>query len=242
MDVAHLVNQLESEGRRLVASLATADWSVAVPGTDWDLRTVVLHTGAVHRWATDILVRGLTTNETGGSRAFHEPISDEDLSDWVEAGHTKLVATLRDADDDLFAFTLMPSPDPRHFWARRQAHETGIHRADVQAALGTLGADAFDATFAQDGIAELVDGFAREPQFMSATPGVLALRCTDGPSWLVTFGNGTTRAVSTDDTSPATATATGASSALYLWVWNRPADVILAGDGTTIASWQRIRI
>lgn len=242
MDVARLIDQLESEGRRLVAGLAAADWSAAVPGTDWDLRTVVRHLGAVHRWATDILVRGLATNATGGSKAFHEVMDDQELSGWLVAGHSMLVATLRDADDDLAAFTLMRSPNPRHFWARRQAHETAIHRADVQAALGAPGVEAFDPAFAQDGIAELVDGFAREPQFASADPGVLALRCTDGPSWLITFGDGTTRAARTDDTSAATATVTGTSSALYLWVWNRPADVVQDGDVSTIASWQRIHI
>lgn len=242
MDCAHLVDHLESEGSRLIAELATAEWGAAVPGTDWDLRTVVLHTGAVHRWATDIVVRGLATNETGGSRAFHEPIDDAGLGSWFEAGHSTLVATLQDADDDFSAFTLMPSPSARHFWARRQAHETAIHRADVQAAMGTLGVDAFDVAFAQDGIAELADGFAREPQFASAHAGVLALRCIDGPSWLVTFGGPVTTALRSEDSSSATASVAGTSSALYRWVWNRPADVTMAGDEATIASWQRIRI
>lgn len=242
MDTVGLVDQLDSEGQRLIAGLAAADLGAAVPGTDWDVRSVVVHTGAVHRWATDIVVRELASNETGGSAAFREKVGDEDLAAWFLAGHSALVAALRTARDDLSVFTLMPSAaSPRHFWARRQAHETAIHRADVQAAAAPE-VDPFDVAFAQDGIAELVDGFAREPQFASAHPGVLALRSTDGPSWLVTFGGDITRAVSSDDSSTATATVTGTSSALYRWAWNRPADVVVDGDGPTIDSWQRIRI
>ena len=31
-------------------------------------------------------------------------------------------------------FAFLPAPSPLAFWARRQAHETGIHRADVESA------------------------------------------------------------------------------------------------------------
>lgn len=240
MDLADLLGHLESEGERFTATLTGADPAAAVPGTEWDLRTLAQHTGAVHRWATDVIERGLATNETGGSAAFRRDLPDDELRDWFAGGHAALVAALSTASDALAVFTLLPSEVPRHFWARRQAHETGIHRADAQAAVGVV--DPFDTAFAQDGIDELAAGFAREPQFASPVPGVLALSCTDGPSWRVDFDGDHTVAVVSDETSAATASVTGSSSALYLWLWNRPADVLVAGDETTIASWQRIRI
>ena len=49
-------------------------------------------------------------------------------------GHAALVAALRDADPDLECATFMPAPSPLAFWARRQAHETAIHRYDAQSA------------------------------------------------------------------------------------------------------------
>ena len=47
--------------------------------------------------------------------------------------------------------TFMPAPTPLAFSARRQAHETGIHRVDAESALGTPPAP-MGAAFAVDGI------------------------------------------------------------------------------------------
>lgn len=68
MDAADLIDRLESEGALFADVLEGADWSAPVPGTDWDLRALVVHTGAVHRWATDAVTRELARNETGGTR------------------------------------------------------------------------------------------------------------------------------------------------------------------------------
>jgi uncharacterized protein (TIGR03083 family) len=239
--IADYLEQIATDGALLVAALDGADWDAPVPGTEWNLRTLVVHVGAVHRWATDAIVRELQTNETGGSFAFRGDTPDDALSDWIAQGVVTLVATLRAARDDVTVFTFLESPTPRYFWARRQAHETAIHRADVQATVGGP-VTAFDPDFAQDGIAELVGGFALQRSFASATPGTLALACTDGPAWSVTFGGERNVAVQTGDVPAANATVTGTSSALYLWTWNRPAAVDVVGDSTTIELWKRIRI
>lgn len=243
MEIADFIDQLESDGALLVAAVEDADWDAPVPGTDWDLRTLVVHVGAVHRWANDAIVRELKSNETGGSIAFHGNTPDERLSTWLAEGLVALAATLRGAKDDVSVFTFLDAPTPLCFWARRQAHETAIHRADVQAAAGTH-VTVFDPDFAQDGIAELVGGFALQRSFASNAPGTLALACTDGPSWLVTFGGerNVAVAVQTGDVPAADATVSGTSSALYLWAWNRPAAVAVAGDNITIDLWKRIRV
>jgi uncharacterized protein (TIGR03083 family) len=239
--IAGFTDRLEADGALLAAAVEGADWDAPVPGTEWDLRTLVVHVGAVHRWANDAIIRELKSNETGGSFAFRGNTPDEGLCSWFAEGLAVLVATLRAARDDVSVFTFLKAPTPRYFWARRQAHETAIHRADVQAAAGSH-VTAFDPAFAQDGIAELVAGFALQRSFASATPGMLALACTDGPSWLVTFGGERNIAVQTADIAGANATVTGTSSALYLWTWNRPAAVDVVGDNTTIDLWKRIRI
>ena len=43
-------------------------------------------------------------------------------------------------------------------WARRQAHETAIHRYDAESASGDV--NGFDLDFAVDGIDEILVGFA----------------------------------------------------------------------------------
>lgn len=243
MNTVDLITTLDAEGSLLARTLVGADWDAPVPGTDWDLRTLVAHTGAVHRWTTDILVRGLASNETGGNAAFRRTTADRSLAAWFTTGLAELVTALRSATDDLSAFTLIPGTNPRHFWARRQAHETAIHRADAQAAVGAVGGvTAHDVEVAQDGIGELVAGFATEPQFAADTPGTLLLDCTDGPSWLVVFGGERNIAMPSDGSTASTATVTGTSSAIYRWTWNRPAPVQVHGDTTTVESWQRVRI
>ena len=46
---------------------------------------------------------------------------------------------LRSAPADLDCFTFLPAESARHFWARRQAHETAIHRVDAENAAGGSG-------------------------------------------------------------------------------------------------------
>src|SRR6204780_1534249 len=52
----------------------------------------------------------------------------------------------------------LDAPSPLAFWARRQAHEPAIHRADAESAAGDV--TPFPAVFAADGIDELLVCFA----------------------------------------------------------------------------------
>jgi len=147
--LAHLVD----EARLIADAFARCDPAAPVPGLDWDAQTVVMHTGAVHRWAADIVARSLGTNETGGSMAFSPAVADAPrLAVWLDEGVAILISALRNAPASLTCFTFVPGMAPRTFWIRRQAHETAIHRADVEAAAGGP-VTSVDASFAQDGLA-----------------------------------------------------------------------------------------
>ena len=127
--------------------------------------------------------------------------------------------------------------------SRRQAHETAVHRVDVELAAGGP-VTPFGSPFAQDGLRELVGGFATEPGFATSRPGRLLLDCTDGPSWLVEFGGPRTQTTSDVPTGTrADAVVTGSSDALYRWAWNRPGSgAVESGDGGTLESWRSVRI
>jgi hypothetical protein len=121
-----------------------------------------------------------------------------------------------------------------HFWSRRQAHETAIHRVDAEGAAGdevTL----FDTTFAQDGIAEIVRGFAARRS--NAVKATLGLDAADGPSWLITFGGERIEADESEDLVGTDVTIRGVSSDLYRWLWNRPSDAVVDGDAEVAAEW-----
>jgi uncharacterized protein (TIGR03083 family) len=242
MDVDALVDQLSANGSLLLDALDRAPWDARVPGLDWDLRELAVHTGGVHRWATAI-VRGEPADAVGAaySRVGSGPTSDELLA-WLRTGIVDLVGALQAAPNDLDAFTFLPARSPRHFWARRQAHETAIHRADAEAASGAV--IPFPTRFAQDGIAEMLLGFGARRRSAVARPGTLLLRPTDdGAPWRLVFGGETTVAEPALGDG-ADVVVNASSSDLYLWLWNRPAaQVEIGGDATLAALWrERVRV
>lgn len=241
METDAFLRQLTADGTRLAGVAGAADWDSPVPGTDLTLREVLVHTGAVHRWSADIVRRALTSNEHGGSTAFHPGLPDDEVLAWFDDGLTALTATLAGVPDDLEAWAFGRQRPAARFWSRRQAHETAIHRTDVESAAGVAVA-AFDAEFAQDGLAELVGGFAGQRGFATSTPGRLALRATDGDDWLVVFGGERIVGAPSGEIGVVDATVTGSSSDLYRWVWNRPSPAVVEGDDAVVALWREVRI
>jgi uncharacterized protein (TIGR03083 family) len=234
VEIPALINRLESDGQLLIAAARRAGWEAAVPGTEWNVRELVRHTGGIHRWAADIVTTGSKTFDTPAGEAVGSGPDDDELAEWFENGHTALVATLRSAAADVDCATFLPADSPLHFWSRRQAHETAIHRVDAEGAAGdevTL----FDTTFAQDGIAEIVRGFAARRS--NAVKATLGLDAADGPSWLITFGGERIEADESEDLVGTDVTIRGVSSDLYRWLWNRPSDAVVDGDAEVADAW-----
>ncbi|HEX6682675.1 MAG TPA: maleylpyruvate isomerase family mycothiol-dependent enzyme, partial [Candidatus Limnocylindrales bacterium] len=159
---------------------------------------------------------------------------------WFHQGLERLLDTLRTASADLQCFTFVSGVAPREFWIRRQAHETAIHRADIEAATG-VSITEVECWFAQDGLSEVVGAFAREPQFALQGPGRLLLVASDGPSWKIDFdGNGNQVSVGQFAAADADAVLYGTSDRLYRWAWNRPVDHLTAtGDLTLLRAWRQ---
>ncbi len=238
-----LLERLVTEARLLVNAFGCCDPAAPVPGLEWDARTVATHVGAVHRWAADIVARRLATNESGGSAAFWPPdANDARLARWLDDGAALLIAALRAAPATLECFTFIPGVTPRRFWIRRQAHETAIHRADLEAAAGRP-VTPVEASFAQDGFGEIVGAFATEPGFATDRPGRLLLNASDGPGWMVIFGGDRNRVESGDLAgAEADAVVGGSSDELYRWAWNRPSTATAAGDPDVLDSWRAVRV
>ena len=94
--------------------------------------------------------------------------------------------TLTEADPALVCAIFMAAPSPLAFWARRQAHETAIHRADAEIALGAW--PDYPPDFAADGVDELIIGFGQRRRYRPSaeTGGSLQVRATDtGHAWHV---------------------------------------------------------
>jgi uncharacterized protein (TIGR03083 family) len=182
------IGRLREEGELLAAAAAPLSLDLPVPPCPgWQLRDLLRHVGYVHRWATGYVTERHAEmvprlDETG---VLAQDIPDPALLDWFRTGHAGLVSALETAAPDLACWTFLPgAASPRAFWARRQVHETTMHRIDVQlaAAAGIAGAavagiagvaeagaaagagrpvDPVPAALAADGIDELLMGFAR---------------------------------------------------------------------------------
>lgn len=126
----------------LLASCLTeqdADLTTTVPSCpDWNLAQLLRHLGEAHRWVEG-LVRTRATEPPPDNalrvlpRDIHQ--SPADVASWLTEGARRLADTLRTAGPDIRIWTPLPSGSPR-FFARRMAHETVMHRADVTLALG----------------------------------------------------------------------------------------------------------
>ncbi len=241
MHAERLIESLAAEGPLLADSARDAGLDTAVPGLDWDVRTLVTHVGGVHRWAADIVRTAAPSLGTDAHSEVGTGPDDATLLEWFADGHAGLVEALRQAPPDLPAATFLPAESPRHFWARRQAHETAIHRADAERAAGRP--TYFAADFAQDGIAELLDGFAARRSNAVADSGSVGLDAADGPSWLITFGGERITAGPAEDLVDTDATVRGLSSDLYLWLWNRACDAVVDGDAEVAGRWaHKVRV
>ncbi len=236
MDIAEHVAALEQEGVRLAAAASDLDADVP-PCPQWTVRDLVVHTGGVHRWAASIVRDRLAEDPSPTEDELAKP-GERDPIEWFREGHAELVATLRDADAALQCVTFLPAPSPLAFWARRQAHETAIHRADAESARGPI--TPYEDAFANDGIDEMLTGFAaRRRRTSAATPHTLALRLGDD-GWLVTFAPDGIKSV--PGAEDAECTVSGTASDVYLWLWHRPANVQLSGEAAVADLWQAVRV
>ncbi|UQW99909.1 maleylpyruvate isomerase family mycothiol-dependent enzyme [Streptomyces sp. RerS4] len=236
MKIIEYVEALAGEGELLADVAERAGVETPVPTCPgWRVADLLRHTGAVHRWATGFVADGLV-----------EPVPFPDgpelpgaeLLPWFREGHATLVRTLTDAPADLMCWTFLPTapPSPVAFWARRQAHETTVHRFDAQSALGAEAGFAFGpvgARFAEDGVDELLTGFHARPRSRVRTeePRVLRVRASDtGAVWTVHLSREPARTVRGDTGEPADCEVTGEAAWLYAALWNR---LPLTGPGVT---------
>ncbi|MEU0411878.1 maleylpyruvate isomerase family mycothiol-dependent enzyme [Streptomyces griseorubiginosus] len=238
METAEFIRILEREGQSLASAAEQAGTDAKVPTCPgWQVRDLVRHTGVVHRWATAFVAEGHTA-----FRPFaDEPDLDgEELLAWFRAGHRRLVDTLDSAAPDVRCWHFLPAPSPLAFWARRQAHETAVHRFDAQAARGGT-PDEPGRDFAADGIDELLRGFhARaKSQVRSAEPRVLRVRAsdTDGAVWTVRLTE-EPPATEYGAERDADCEVSGPAARLYLALWNRLPFPHVTGDASVAGLWR----
>lgn len=226
LDIAAYLATIETEGMLLATAARKAGPDAAVPTcAGWVVRDLVLHQGEVHRWATAVVAGALAKPSAVPDDNLGPLPDDAALLSWFDDGHRALLEALRSAPDDLAAFTFLnDAPAPRVFWARRQAHETGIHRVDAESASGAV--TPMEPGTAADGIDEMLTGFVPRRHTPLHVDGeqTLAVELTDhAAAWRMTIGEGPASTVRIESGRgvDADCVVRGAAADVHLALWNR---------------------
>lgn len=246
MEIAEHITYVGHEAKLLAEAAERGGLDANVPTCPgWDMRELLRHLGMIHLWAAGHIAERQDASwgdDLGEFTKFWPELGtfwpdDDQLIEWYLMTNANLVQTLESAPPDVDSWTFLPAPSPLAMWARRQAHETAVHRFDAEIAAGTpVG---FDPIFASDGIDELLAGFApRKSEFPIAGPTSVLVRAEDTDDhWHVTLApDGITAARSEG---PADVTLAGDASDLYLNLWNRTGDssITVTGDREVLATW-----
>lgn len=253
LTVDTLLEVLDAEAKALVEESERILLTDPVPTCPlWTVRDVLQHLGGAHRWATDIVTRQLLGDVPTAEQAalLAPPTDPAELLPWFRTGARTLIGAISDAPVDLRAFVFLKNAPPaRQFWARRQVHETTIHRVDMLAArLGRMPSTSeagVRTKVALDGIDELITGFVprRSSKLRTDEPFRVTIMPNDAElAWTIAVSD--QPPVVSRTAEPGTqATLTGSASALYLGLWNRGDDIAENGTVDALGHWrEQVRI
>ncbi len=243
VDYGRLLDAIGIEGELMAVAAQGAPTDAPVPGCPGrDVGETIRHTGSVHRVTLHWVRHGRPPRE------WQRRPPDGDLVGYLRRGVSELVTELARHDPGAWADTWWPADRTHGFWRRRMAHETAVHRVDVQAAAGRP-VDLVDDQFALDGIDEVLFlwfGYRLGLLGMSSSQhGVVGVRSVDR-HWLALFepGRCEARRASAADVRLADAVVSGDPMPLYLWLWGRVPDqvVMITGDQDAAAQlWALLR-
>jgi uncharacterized protein (TIGR03083 family) len=248
LDHEGFCERAENEISALAAIIADAPGVAAdVPSCPgWTVADLAQHTGDVHRWATTIV-------ETQAGARVPFPDADcpwatpEGWAQWLTSGAVPLLAALRSAGPRTPLWSWGPGRTSG-WWARRMLHETTVHRADTQLALG-VSCPVVDPVVAADGIDEFLFNLpsARRPfPHLASLPSGASvhLHATDyDGEWLIRFTGDTSGISWSRGHEKATVAVRGTVTELLLVTYGRiPASderLAVFGDSSVLDVWQQ---
>jgi uncharacterized protein (TIGR03083 family) len=256
MEFSEYLGALRREGDLLAEAAAEAGLDAPVPTCPgWQVRELVQHIGVTHRWAA------ANVAEPEGRQVrlkdlLTEPVPDgEELVPWLRAGYAALHDTLAAAPPGRPCWAFVETADPLGFWARRQAHETAIHRADAVFALAGPVQPSHGTALAADGVAEVFDTMLPRRQARAEKAGTrlsdrersvtVHVADTGDRWWARVTPDGVEVAHGADAARKAGCTVEGTAQELYLALWNRAdlAELKVDGDAEVVQWWrERVRI
>jgi uncharacterized protein (TIGR03083 family) len=237
VDFDAYLEQVREQADALRAAAVAAGPDAGVPTTPgWTVLRLVRHIARVHSWVVLAL-----DSDPAGPRPEAEPPPEEweSLLAYWDDRLAALLGELRRRGPDASAWTFGVHATCG-WWARRQAHETAIHRLDAEHAAHGDAVEhlVFAPVFAADGIDEAVTFML--PRRNAEASGTVLFHAADaGRAWIVTATAGKppqARAATELDTGLDTdASVVGTADAVYRAVWGRPSTAVVGGDPAVVA-------
>lgn len=182
LSVPAYVAALRRDGEALAAA-AAGNLETSVPGCPgWSVQDLVVHTGGVHRFWSQIVERRLQ-DPRAVDRAHNEP-GDGPLLDWFRDGVTRLADIIEQADGSEPIWSWSGQKNIA-FVQRRMPQETAVHRWDAESAAGV--AESIEPELARDGVDEFLDIFmpAEESSFDGRGETIHLHQTDGGGEWVL---------------------------------------------------------
>lgn len=245
IDYGRLLDVIAVEAEALASSTHGQRPELQVPACPGlNVGETARHVGSTYRMTLSWLRDGRQP-----VRWQQDPAQGEDLADFVRSGVEPLLAELAAHEPEDPCGTWWPVEANYGFWARRLAHETTVHRMDVQAA-AAIPLDPVADEVAADGVDEVLSlRFVHRLHVLGVSgtrEGTVALRAADRV-WLARSGPDGSAAwlASPEEAESADAEVGGRAMTVYRWLWGRVPDhdVEVNGDDDAIAQlWALLRL
>lgn len=235
-----------TSGAEEVAAGVQADPDRQVPSCPgWDIGDLAYHVGSLYMRVGE-QVRRCSAEPVRSSELPPAP-TGRAAGPWVREAADKLLQALAVTQDDAPAGRWRDRSVPAGFWRRRLAHETVVHRVDVDDALG-WSAD-LDGDLTVDGVDEVLELFLPFSISSEAWPpsGELWLVRADGPEqwWIAPRDDGVdARRLSAQgippQRTPGEVTRIEApATELFLLCWGRrvPPGTAVTGEPVSLEQW-----
>jgi uncharacterized protein (TIGR03083 family) len=180
---------LATEVERFASTVDSADLSAPVTTCPpWDLAGLIKHLGMLYRWAGRMAAEGMTSRLSFRDLDLRFPDDPRAIVGWFRSRGDEVLTDLRAISPDQPTWTWGADQHAR-FWPRRLLHETLIHGADADLALGRE--PTIDTRLAVDGADEFLENlpyatFSPVIKDLKGDGETLHFHCTDADGeWLI---------------------------------------------------------
>ena len=244
MNLESCLEAIRGDAARIAVCAEQGDLDAPVAGCPgWDLRKLIVHTGFIHRWATQA-VQNAAPPERGDVAEPDPDATGEALGAWMRLGADGLIEALAATPLDADTWHPFPAEQKAWVWSRRQAMETMLHRWDAEVAV--LGTSQLDPDNAATGLAEYFEMLLPRTLSRQNTPvpsTSLHVHCTDDTladgagEWIVWGDNGDYRMEAVHRKGDAALRGNAADLLLTMMGRTDHASLDLVGDADVVAAW-----